>query len=65
MRKQDQPIVIPIKDEHLHIQDHPFCSDPTCPCKEDCELLSEFAQAVEQGLLTPEEATRVILGKTL
>ena len=66
MRKHDQPIVIPMEDEPLHTQQHPFCStDPTCPCHGDPELLSDVAQAVEQGLLTADEATRVVLGKTL
>jgi hypothetical protein len=59
------PIVIPMEDDILHTQSHPFCSDPTCPCKEDPELLSDVAQVVEQGLLTPEEATQVIAGKAV
>ncbi len=64
-REESQPIVIPMEDKLLHTQETPFCSDPTCPCKEDNELLSNVARAVEQGLLTPDEATRVVLGKTL
>jgi len=63
--REHQPVVIPMEDELLHTQDHPFCSVPTCPCKEDNELRSDVAQAVEQGLLTPEEATRLVLGQTL
>jgi hypothetical protein len=55
-----------MEDEIIHTDDHPFCSiDPTCPCHEDQELISEVAAAVEQGLLTPEEATQLIAGKTL
>ncbi len=65
MQKQNHPIVIPMEDELLHTQQYPFCSGQTCPCKEDSELLSEVAQAVEQGLLTPDEATRTVLGQTL
>jgi hypothetical protein len=65
MQKQNQPIVIPVEDELLHTREHPFCSDPTCTCKEDSELLSDVARAVEQGLLTPDEATRVVMGQTL
>ena len=60
------PIVIRMEDDLTHTQQHPFCSiDPTCPCHKDQELLSDVAQAVEQGLLTPGEATRLALGKTL
>ncbi len=65
-RQQVQtPIVIPMEDDILHTQSHPFCSDPTCPCKEDPELLSEVALAVENGLLTAEEATNLVKGKAV
>ncbi len=63
MQKPDHPIVIPMEDGILHTQSHPFCSDSTCPCHEDPELLSDVAQAVEQGLLTPAEATCLVEGK--
>ncbi len=64
--QQEQiPIVIPMEDPIIHTADQPFCSDPTCPCKEDPELIAEVAAQVEQGLLTHEEATQVIAGKTL
>ncbi len=65
-RQQDQtPIVIPVEDPILHTQSHPFCGDPTCPCKEDPELLAEVALAVENGLLTAGEATNLVKGKAL
>ncbi len=64
-REQSEPIVILMEDDILHTQSHPFCSDPTCPCHEDQELLSDVAHAVEQGLLTPGEATRFVEGKAL
>jgi hypothetical protein len=63
--REHQPIVIPMKDDLIHTQQHPFCSDPKCPCKEDSQLLSDVARAVEQGLLTPDEATRIAQGQTL
>lgn len=58
------PIAIPYEDERdmLHAEGGSFCSDPTCPCHEDVELLSELAQDVKNGLLTPEEATRIASG---
>ncbi len=66
MQKHDQPLVIRMEDDLIHTQEHPFCSiDPTCPCHEDPELLTDVARAVEQGLLTPNEATRVVTGKTV
>jgi hypothetical protein len=64
-REEHQPTVIPMEDDLIHTQQHPFCSDPVCSCKEDPELLSDVARAVELGLLTPDEATRVVMGKTV
>ncbi len=65
-REESHPIVVPMEDDLIHTQQHPFCStDPACPCHEDPELLSDVAQAVEQGLLTPDEATRIAQGQTL
>ena len=57
--------VIPV-DYREHTDEHPFCvANPTCPCHEDPELIAPIAQAVQDGLMTPEEATDYILGKTL
>ncbi len=65
MREQPPPIMIPMEDPIIHTDDHPFCGDSTCPCAEDPELIAEVYQAVEQGLMTQEEATLLIQGKTL
>lgn len=59
------PIVIPMEDPLIHAAENPFCDDPTCPDKEDPELQAEVAQLVEDGLLTPDEATNYVMGKTL
>jgi hypothetical protein len=47
----------------FHIDHDPCCSDPTCPCHEDDPLISEGSQHVEQGLLSPAEATRLVQGR--
>ena len=49
----------------LHTAEHPFCGDPTCICYEDEDAITELAQAVREGLLTPDDATRIIKGKTV
>ena len=50
----------------LHTDDHPFCPDWSCICpEEDHEAIARVAQWVEDGLLTPDEATQYILGHTL
>lgn len=59
------PIRFSMEDPLIHTADHPFCADPTCPDKEDSELLAEVVQLVEDGLLTPDEATNYVMGKTL
>jgi predicted RNA-binding protein associated with RNAse of E/G family len=61
-----QPLLVLMEDPIIYTDDHPFCSiDLTCGCHEDLELISEVNAAVEQGLITPEEATLIIQGKTL
>jgi len=63
--QRQRPLLVPMEDELIHTDDHPFCGDPTCGCCEDPELIASVQQAVEQGLVTPEEATLIIQGKTL
>ena len=56
--------VIPV-DTKEHTDEHPFCmTDPTCPCHEDAELIAPIAQAVNDGLMTSQEATDYVMGRT-
>ena len=63
------PIPIPMEDDPVHTPDQWVCLDPTCPDKTDDDLLAEFAQQiapyVQDGLLTPDEATRLVQGRQL
>jgi hypothetical protein len=65
----DHSIPIPMEDPLVHTADSPVCADPTCPDKDNEELLSESAQRVapfvQDGLLTPDEATRLVQGRQL
>ena len=61
----EHPIPIPMEDDLVHTDHDPFCSDPTCPCHEDPDLLAEVAQQVDVGLLNPAEATRLMQGRQL
>ncbi len=63
--QQRQPLLVLMEDPILHTTEHPFCGDPSCPCSEDPALIAEVNEAVKQGLITPEEATLIIQGKTL
>jgi hypothetical protein len=64
-----RPISIPMEDPLVHTPDHLICADPTCPDKDDDDLLAEAAQQmapfVQDGLLTPDEATRTVQGRQL
>jgi hypothetical protein len=64
-----RPIPIPMEDPLVHTSDHLICADPTCPDKNDDDLLAEAAQQiapyVQGGLLTPDEATRTVQGRQL
>ncbi len=56
MQKQDQSIAISVEEFILHTQESSFCSiDPTCSCH------ALLADAVNDGLLTPHEASLVSL----
>jgi hypothetical protein len=60
------PLVIEYEEgEIIHTDDKPFCLDPACPCKEDREAVNAVNEAVEAGILTLDEATRLIAGKQL
>ena len=61
----DNFVVVVPEDHLLHTPEHPFCGDPTCPCSEDADALTELAQAIREGLISPEDATRIIKGKTV
>jgi hypothetical protein len=67
MQFPDHFAYVVLVDEHelLHIGERPFCYDPTCPCHEDDEAIAAVYQAVQDGLITPEEATDFVLGRLL
>ncbi len=58
--------VLVVPDEHpLHTPEQPFCGDPTCLCYEDQQNISELTQAIKDGLITSDDATQIIKGKTV
>lgn len=57
--------VVPVDSELEHTDLYPFCPDATCDCHEDDEAIAAVNQAVEDGLITPDEATDFVLGKLL
>jgi len=60
------PVFPEDEEDMLHTLDNPFCPiDPTCGCHEDPFLIAEVNGYVEDGLLTPSEATDFVNGKML
>jgi len=51
-------------DEFLHTHDHPFCWNSTCECHEDQDAILAVQQYILDGLLTPDEATQFVSGRT-
>ena len=51
-------------DTTVHTLDKPFCYDPKCTCRENKEAINLVNSWVEQGLMTQDEATNFILGRT-
>lgn len=59
-------VVIPIEEgDMLHTAQHPFCYNETCFCHEDAEQIASVNEYYQQGLVTSEEATRIVGGKQL
>src|SRR5713226_4346510 len=61
----DRPIPVPTEDNPVHTNHDPLCSDSTSPDTVDSTLLAQVAQQLQDGLLTPEEATRFVQGRQL
>jgi hypothetical protein len=47
----------------LHSPEKPFCYDTACGCHEDDVLIFQVSLYVEEGLMTPDEATDFVKGK--
>jgi len=60
------PVIPVIPDTiHIHTKEHPFCGDSTCICYEDPENITDLSQAIKDGLITADDATRIIKGETV
>jgi len=57
------PVIL--EDDPVHLPPYYFCAtdDPTCPCREDPELIAFVASQVEQGVLSSLEASRIVQGR--
>lgn len=65
-----RPIIVPVEDPIIHTDEHPWCSDPTCPChnvvgpnSNEEAYLQHIAYPLRDGLLTADEANRIYFGE--
>ncbi|MGB8346308.1 MAG: hypothetical protein WCD86_15600 [Ktedonobacteraceae bacterium] len=58
------PSVI-LEDDPIHLPPYYFCAtdDPTCPCREDPNLVTVIVQEYHAGVLTGDEALRIVQGR--
>jgi len=58
------PSVI-LEDEPIHLPPYYFCAtdDPDCPCRGSAELITVVVQEYHTGVLTDDEALRIVQGK--
>ncbi len=68
MQPQPRPdnfAYIVLVESTYHTEENPFCfTDDHCPCHEDQEAIQRVQQWVNEGLMTEDEATNFILGRT-
>ena len=58
------PVIM--EDEPLHLPPYYFCADdPACPCREDQSLIAHVQEEYQQGLLTSDEASRIVQGRQI
>jgi len=61
----ERPIPIPVEDNLLHTDHDPFCCDPISPCHKNSQAIEKVSDMVENGIMTPAEATRFVQGRQL
>lgn len=52
----------------VDVPQHPpghMCWDKKCPCHEDKEIIGKINEYVQEGLLTPQNATDIVKGKNI
>jgi hypothetical protein len=66
MQHYGDNFVLVVPEEHLlHTAVNPFCWDETCPCHDDSNAIAVINNAINDGIITSDDATRIIKGKTV
>lgn len=53
--------VIPT-DSIIHTTQHPFCTDPTCPCHENMEAVNQVNEWHQDGVISTNDANEIVQG---
>ena len=61
----DNSIFVLPDDQPLHTAENPFCYDPACPCHEDQSFIADVNTAYQEGIITADDATRIVQGRTI
>jgi hypothetical protein len=56
------PVLCP-GDLVVHTPENPFCDDFSCPCHDDPEAIALVNQAYQDGLITADHATDIVMGR--
>ena len=54
-----------ITSDGIHTADNPFCWDDTCPCHDDQDAIALVNTAYQDGLVSADDATRIVHGRTI
>ncbi len=58
--------VLVVPEEHLlHTAVNPFCWDETCPCHDDADAIAGINDAINNGIITADDAKRIVKGETV
>jgi hypothetical protein len=60
----EEVYTVELVDAPQHTPGH-MCWDSTCPCHEDQEIIGQVNQHVQDGLLTPDNATDIVKGRNV
>ncbi len=62
---EEEYYVVPVilVDYRYHTNEHPECFDPDCNCHQ--QRIADLTQAYQDGLVSPDDATRIASGKTV
>lgn len=52
-------------DYREHTEEHPFCSEDDCPCREDSENQETLSEWYTEGLIGPVDGDLIYHGKTI